>query len=135
MHSLTKQRGIGFTGVMFIIIFAGLVGTMAVRLGPVFVENMGVERSVNQMLQQPDFGSMTKNAFYQKLEFKFYTNDVKSFSREETKKMVTLGKNKETGEKEILIKYEHEVPFMRNIFFNVKFEKTIPVTATAAASN
>ncbi len=121
MHSLTKQRGIGFTGVMFIIIFAGLVGTMAVRLGPVFVENMGVERSVNQMLQQPDF--------------KFYTNDVKSFSREETKKMVTLGKNKETGEKEILIKYEHEVPFMRNIFFNVKFEKTIPVTATAAASN
>ena len=132
MRSLNKQRGMGFTGVLFIIIFAVLVATIAVRLGPVFLENRGVMRAVNNVMNAPDFGAMRKDDFYKRIEQNFYTNDVRTFGPGAQREMVKVTKNKDTGEKEMVIKYEHEVPFMRNVFFNVKFEEHIPINRTGA---
>jgi hypothetical protein len=114
-----QQHG-GIAMIMFIIIFIGLLATMAVQLVPIYLENQSIMRAVNQVKSQPDF---PQRNFYKKLSQALYVNDVRDF---DSQKAIKIVPNKQTGEKELIIRYEKEAPFFKNIFFVVKFENISP---------
>jgi hypothetical protein len=127
MRTLNSQKGLGLTGYLFIFIFIGLVATMALRLIPLYVENMGMQRAINQVMDAPDFGRLTKGDFYRRMEQAFYTNDVKGYNVERISKVLKMTTDKKTGQKQLELIYDADAPFFKNVYFLVKFEHIIPV--------
>ena len=129
-HILRHQRGMSFTGLLFILIFIGLVATMALRIVPMLLEYQGVMRSITQLKASPGF-PWNKQDFYKKLENNLYLNDVKNFGGDFLKESIKIVQNKKSGKKELIIKYQRDAPFFRNIYFTTKFEDVSEVTSVA----
>jgi hypothetical protein len=127
MRTLHTQKGMGISGYLFVFIFIGLIATMALRLIPIYLENMGMQRAINQVMDAPDFGRLTKNEFYKRMEQAYYTNDVKSYNSERISKVLKMNTDKKTGQKQLELIYQVDAPFFKNVYLLVKFEKIIPV--------
>ena len=124
-YTSRAQRGMSFTGVLFILIFVGLVATMGLRIIPMFIEYQAVLRSITQLQNTPGY-PFSKNDFYRKLENQLYLNDAKDF-RPLVRDSVKIVHDKKSGEKKLIVSYERKAPFFRNIYFMAKFEKEGPV--------
>lgn len=124
---LRSQRGIGFVGILFIIIFIGLVATIGLRVTPMFLEYQSVLRAITQLKNTPGYPFGGKTEFYRKLEQLLYTNDVKKFDKKMMKDSIKIKFDKKSGEKMLIIDYQREAPFFKNVFFVAKFNKEEPV--------
>ncbi len=121
MRNLTKQRGIGMMGFVFVAIVVGFVGLVALKLMPFYQEYAGVQRSLNQLKEQPDIKQMSDNEIKNKLLNQFYLNDVRDIKGGNFEQHIVI----EPFENTYVLKlnYTREAPLFYNIHLNVKFQQ------------
>lgn len=118
--SLRRQAGIGWMGWTTILLMAGVIGLMALRLVPHYIDYITVLDVARTLQRESDIGKKSKaelkaivaGRFRQNNLYKMKT-DVLKFSKTPQQRLV------------VLIDYERREPLFGNIELVVKFNKKL----------
>ena len=81
MKSRFSQRGAGMIGIIFILIGLSIIGTLGVKLGPMFVDNMTIEEVIRQMAADQETKGMSNRALRAALEKRLLVNGLDQYAR------------------------------------------------------
>jgi hypothetical protein len=116
---MKNQQGIGLLSFVIIVGVAMVLGTMAIRLAPLYVDYWSLSRVISDVAEESKGAEVTPAQIRQKLSRRFITNRIESISLRDIKI-----KNNDNG---VLIDatYEKRVPLFINIDAVVKFEDAL----------
>ncbi|WP_096087263.1 DUF4845 domain-containing protein [Agaribacterium haliotis] len=107
---LTRQRGMSTSGLILTIGVVGFFLTLLFKMGPSYLDNMGVRSAMKSMLNNnPNIADMSKDKIYSQLSSYFTINGVRDVN---PKDMVIVRRKDRT-----LINHEYEVRVP--VFYNV----------------
>jgi hypothetical protein len=119
--SLSRQAGMTSLGILILVSFIGLFAFAAIRLTPVYMNYMKVAGVLSGVEDEFDGQNPSRGAIRTSIDRRF---DIESVS-EITAKQVTVTQNG-TGF-EVVAKYDHTTPFISNIYFTVRYNKSVPI--------
>lgn len=119
---IQHQRGMTIWGWLFVLGTIGFMALVAMKLFPIYMENMSVKRAINQVATVDGASAMNKKAAWAALAKQFYVDEVKNVSDEN----VAVEVNDE-GVKELIIAYEVRTTMLMNIDIVVWFEERVPL--------
>ena len=125
MHSVkrSKQQGASMLFIGFILVILALIGKFAFSVVPFYEEYAAISRSVNQLSDKPNARTMTGTNLKSSLLNILYINSVRTVKDANFKEHFYL---KKTGSgRDVIIKYQREALFFKNIYLTVKFEETV----------
>ncbi len=126
-RSMRNQQGITLWGFLFVAIVFVIVGMVAFKLFPIYNENMGVKRTLNQVREMPDAQDMRPSQVEHEMLNKLYLNDVRDISRENFKDHFVIER---TAEGVVVhVNYNREAHFAKNVYLLVKFQEDFPMYA------
>lgn len=110
MHRpINHQCGFSAVSILIVLVLSGFLLTVALRLIPLYIDNMAVRGALDSLAQDPALATMSKSEVHRKLEDYFYINNVQG----EPTAAVSI---KETaGTLMVNINYEQRVKLMFNI--------------------
>lgn len=116
---MKHQQGIGLLSFVALIGVAMLLGTMAVRIAPLYVDYWSLKSVITDVVVESEGETVTPAQVRQKLSRRFITNRIESIALREIKI--------KTNEKGVLIDARHEkrVPLFANIDAVVKFDEAL----------
>ncbi len=82
MSSQTSQRGAGMIGIIFILIGLSIIGTLGVKLGPMFVDNMTIEEVIRQVASDPETQNMSNRSLRNALEKRLLINGLDQYAKQ-----------------------------------------------------
>lgn len=112
-----KQSGMTFLGIVFVFLFAGIFALAALRLVPLYMENMSVNQSIESFKQ--DYAAkpnMTLAEMKRNLQTKLDVQDVRHL------KVKDITFKKARGGYEVDASYSPKVNYLSNVNFVVDFE-------------
>ncbi len=116
-RSMRNQQGITLWGFLFVAIVFVIVGMVAFKLFPIYNENMGVKRTLNQVREMPDAQDMRPSQVEHEMLNKLYLNDVRDISRENFKDHFVIER---TAEGVVVhVTYNREAHFAKNVYLLV----------------
>lgn len=117
MHSMNKQRGITFWGLLMIGIMVGFYVFLFFKLLSPYMEYGKVKTSLENVARQPDAGNMERAEIMAALERRFAIEDV---SRVDLKKNLII--EKKPGVTIMRITYEVRVPLFYQVSALLEFD-------------
>lgn len=78
----TTRRGFSLIGVLMWVLLIGGAATVALKLGPYYLQFWTVRSVMDDTGRNPDIAGMGRQAIIQTLEKKLYINDVRSVKNE-----------------------------------------------------
>lgn len=120
---IQHQRGMTIWSWLFVLGTIGFMALVAMKLFPIYMENMSVKRAINQVASVDGAASMNKKAAWGALVKQFYVDEVKSVSDENVDVQVN-----DDGVKELIISYEVRTTMLANVDVVVWFEERAPLT-------
>ena len=120
---IQHQRGMTIWGWLFVLGTIGFMALVAMKLFPIYLENMSVKRAINQVATVDGASAMNKKAAWGALVKQFYVDEVKNVSEENVAVEVN-----DDGVKELIIAYEVRTAMMFNVDIVVWFEERAPMT-------
>ena len=79
---IQHQRGMTIWGWLFVLGTIGFMALVAMKLFPIYLENMSVKRAINQVATVDGASAMNKKAAWGALVKQFYVDEVKNVSEE-----------------------------------------------------
>ena len=125
MLSRKRASGITLIGFLMLLGVVGFFGYMAMRLIPMYVEYMGVVKSMELVRDEPNASSMSPEEIRRSLIGKFDTQYVDDTAIPPQAIRVIRQGSAST----LSIKYERKVPFLYNLELLGTFEKSINLSA------
>ena len=120
----SRQSGMTFLGVLVLILVVGTWVYAAMRLTPVYLEYMKVASTLEKVHDEYDASpGTTETMLRQAIERHFDIESVTVLSQKD------IGIKRESGMYLVTADYEETVPFAFNVFFLVKFDKTVEIQA------
>ena len=119
-----RSRGITLIGFLFLLAVVGFFAYLAMRLVPMYVEYMGVVKSMEQLRSEPGSGNLSPEEIRRKLDFKSNAQYVDENSIPPQAVQVIRQGNGTT----LRIRYERRVPFIHNIELLATFDKSIALS-------
>ncbi|MFN4291650.1 MAG: DUF4845 domain-containing protein [Permianibacter sp.] len=119
---MKQQRGMTIWGWLFVLGTIGFIALVAMKLFPIYMENMSVKKAVNQVAQAEGAGSFNKRTAWVALIKQFYIDEVKSVEEDD----VAVETNDE-GVRELVVAYEVRTSLMFNVDVVVSFEERVPL--------
>lgn len=119
---MQKQRGMTIWGWLFVLGTIGFIALVAMKLFPIYMENMSVKKAVKQVAESSGAAGFNKETAWKALIKQFYIDEVRSVKKED----VTIEVNDE-GTKELVISYEIRTSMMANVDAVVWFEERVPL--------
>ena len=124
MSNRKQMRGITLIGFLFLLAIVGFFGYMAMRLVPIYVEYMGVVKSMEQVRAEPNSRNMSPEEVRRSLQFKFNTQYVDDDAiPPEAIQILRQG-----GSSTLRIRYERRVPFVHNLELLATFDKSVSLS-------
>lgn len=120
----SKQSGITLIGFLVIMAIVGFFAYMAMKLVPSYSEYMGVAKAMNQIATEGVSGKSLDD-IRRELMFKMnfqYVDDATIKPAD-----ITLVRDRASGNSSLRVAYDKEVPFMYNIDFLLRFDKSVPM--------
>ena len=117
-----SQRGISIWVALVLVICLAIGGVIGLKLFPVYLESMKIDRGVSALLEEPDVGKLNKRKFKEALLRKLDIDSVTEINHNNFWDVVTMEKEGESITLEI--SYEVVVPIMGNVSALVDFQKT-----------
>lgn|ERR1039457_179213 len=114
------QRGITFIGLLFIIVLVGIPVYAAIRLVPVYINYMGVARTL-ESLKSEFKGAPDPGAIRRSIDKHFQIDDTTGI---ESKDMEFT---KDNGAVTVHAAYDDKVPFIGDVSLVVSFNKTVTI--------
>ena len=121
MSIRNRTNGITLFGFLFMLLIVGFFAYLAMRLIPMYVEYMGVVKSMEQVRSEPGAGNMAPEQVRRSLQFKFDAQYVESGAIPPQAIQVIRQGNAST----LRIRYERRVPFIHNIELLATFDKSV----------
>ncbi len=119
---IRRQRGITLLGFLFILIVLGFFAYMGMRLFPIYNEFYTVTREMEAVKKEAGVALRTPNQVREMLFARLYISYV------ENVKAQHVNITRERGTYTMTVKYELEQPFIHNIHFLGRFDKTVELT-------
>jgi hypothetical protein len=116
-----KQRGATFLGMLTIGSILGLALYAGIRLVPLYLDNMAVNRALNDVAKSLQGSSPTPSAIRSALNARWTTDYISSVTVEDIE--ITPVKNG----MEMRAAYDGRAPFVANIYFVVEFDKAVVI--------
>ena len=113
------QRGLTLLGFLFAVAIAGLLGTLALRLGPVYLNHFKVIASLEAVTAQPNWAASSREQILSTLQKRWEIDSVDDV----TARDVTIVKDGQAVQ--VRVAYEVTRPFVRNIDLLIHFDETI----------
>lgn len=123
-HTAKRQHGLTMSGLIFLLVVIGLVVTVALKLIPIFMENGSVIKSVQQLKNINGIEKQSVAHVQGRLNDLLNLNDVRGIPMNQFKEYFTWKKN-EKGVRVMVIKYNREAQFFKNIYLLVKFDSVV----------
>lgn len=124
MSNRKHARGITLIGFLFMLLIVGFFVYLGMRLVPMYVEYMGVVKSMEQVRAEPGARNMSPEQVRRSLQFKFDTQYVESGAiPPEAIQVIRQG-----GSATLRIRYERRVPFIHNLELLGTFDKSVSLS-------
>lgn len=114
-----RQEGLTAVSTIALIVLAGFLVLIVLKLAPVYLEYFNVASSVNSLKNEPDLGQKSKEEVYELLRRRFEINDVKRVKKDNVK--ISRAGPVTT----IAVNYEVRIPLLGNVDFLVTFIKNV----------
>jgi uncharacterized membrane protein len=116
-----KQSGLSMWGIMGLLVLLTANGLMALKIGPVYMDNMSVQKVLDSFEEPLKKGRISKSKIKHTITRKLLINNIRDLSED---KITIIQSSEKT---KIEIKYE----VRRNLFYNldavVKFDNVLEV--------
>lgn len=116
-----RSRGITLIGFLILLLVIGFFLYMAMRLVPVYVEYMGVVKSMEQVRAEPGSANRSPEEIRRSLNIKFDAQYVEASAFPPQSIQVV----REGNAQSLRIRYERRVPFIHNIELLATFDKSV----------
>jgi hypothetical protein len=120
MHSRIARREKGMTtlGLLILVVFIGLFAFAAIRLTPVYLNYLKVSGVLDGVHDEFDSQNPSLSAVRTSISRRFDVESVSEITSRDIK--VT----QQGGGFLIVAKYDHTTPFISNVYFTVRFDKS-----------
>lgn len=119
--NIKKQAGLSMWGILGLLVLLGANGLMALKIGPIYVDNMSVKKVLESFKEPLKKDRIAKNKIKNTIIRKLLINNIRDLSKDKIEIIQNSEKTK------IEIKYE----VRRNLFYNldavVKFDNVLEV--------
>jgi hypothetical protein len=119
--SLSRQAGMTSLGILIMVSFIGLFAFAGIRLTPVYLNYMKVAGVLSGVEEEFDGQNPTRAAIRTSVSRRFNIESVSEITVNDVK--VTQDGNGFVVE----VEYDHTTPFISNVYFTVRFKKTVQV--------
>jgi hypothetical protein len=118
---INRQRQAGMTtiGIVFLLAFVGIFAFGFLRLTPVYLNYMKIVGVVDGVQKEFDGQGPTSSGVKRSIRRRFDVESVGVIMAKDVK-VTTVD-----GGLEVSAVYEHTAPFIANIYFTVRFDKTV----------
>jgi hypothetical protein len=125
---MKRQSGISMIGFIIILIIAAFFAYTAMKLVPAYMDYFSVSKALNTVATQAQSGDMSAEELVRKLDTQelsqyFDDSDIRDGN-------VQIVNDPKLG-KVIRLSYDKKIPWLYNISFLVKFEKSVPFKVQA----
>lgn len=120
-RSVPREHGMTGIGMLVIAMFVGLFAFAAIRLTPIYLNYMKVSGVLEGVYKEFDSQAPSRSAIQTSIQRRF---DVESVSQLTARDIKVTPDN---GGFLVAAKYDHTSPFIGNIHFTVKFDKSVLV--------
>src|SRR5665213_208438 len=124
MNMRSKVKGITLIGFAIVLCVLGFFAYLAMRLVPMYVEYMGVVKTMELERKEPGVAQRSLEEIRRDMSLKFTTQYVDDASVPPT--AITL--KKEATGATLRVAYEKRVPFMYNIDLIGTFDRSVSLT-------
>ena len=120
MHgrTLRRERGMTTLGMLILVVFIGLFAFAAIRLTPVYLNYLKVAGVLEGVYEEFDRQAPTRAAIRTSISRRF---DVESVSEISARDIEVTAQD---GGFLVAAKYDHTTPFISNVYFTVRFDKS-----------
>lgn len=124
MKTMNRQRGLGFWSFVWSAAVVVLVAVLLIKIIPVYLDNMKLQRALEDLTDQPNIMQTHRLAMIRSLERKLYIDYAHEIV--DIKKAFKVKNIK--GKREFSIDYERVVPLAYNasLLFDFKNHVTVP---------
>ena len=119
---LSKQRGMTFIGMVILVAFFGVVGFGILQLVPVYLENMKVVQSMNQVQDELSKGKVDVAAIRKALRKRMVVEDLRDM---DVKKDFVI--SRVDNGYELKADYERRKNYIANVYLLVDFEYAVEI--------
>jgi hypothetical protein len=119
--SFSRQAGMTTLGLLILVIFVGLFAFAGIRLIPVYLNYMKVSGVLNGVEEEFDGQNPSRAAIRTSITRRF---DVESVSEISAKDIIVTADGNGFL---VQVKYDHTTPFIANVYFTVRFDKSVQV--------
>lgn len=117
-----RQRGMTFIGMLILISFLGLVGFGIIQLVPMYLENMKVVQSINQVKTELDRNKPDAVAIRKALRKRFVVEDLRDI---DVKKDILI--ERIDGGYRVTADYERRKAYVANVYLLADFEHSVEI--------
>ena len=127
MHAPRKQSGWSLFSLTFVVLVAGLLVLVGLKLYPGYYEAFNVRDALTSLQENPNVGRMSKVEVWSSLEKHF---DISGLYNPSVKREnLSVEFDRQTGRKVIALDYEYRNHVMFNIYALLTFHHQIEVEA------
>jgi hypothetical protein len=119
--SARRQHGMTTLGLIILVGFVGVFVFAIMRLTPIYLNYLKVAGVVNGVFEEFDSQNPTRGALRLSISRGFGVESVDVIDYKDVKVQAV------DGGFEVQAKYDHTSPFIANIYFTVKFDKSVIV--------
>lgn len=120
LGALRSQAGITAIGFLLLACVFGIIGLGAMRLTPIYLENMRLKTILNDLENDPGRTSVSPEGIRLELSQRFYVEGVRVPPENVKISQVREGY-------QVSVQYENRAPFIADIWFLVDFNKQVMV--------
>jgi hypothetical protein len=120
---MRKQRGMGFIGVLLLLVFVGAFALLSLKLLPIYLESFKVQTALESLKGDPDLIVKGKEEVLEALERRFEVDDVEHVSRN------NIEVQTRPGGMRVRVVYEVRGELVGNLDFVAKFDKSAELAA------
>ena len=120
------QQGLTLIGFAMVLIVAGCVAYLAMRVVPMYLEYMQVVKALEGVAQEPGIETMDPDRIHNLLGRRFNIGYVETINSKDVKIL------RDANGMRLSVNYEVRKPVVSNVDLIMHFEKTVPVGSTGA---
>jgi cell division protein FtsB len=113
-----REQGMTTLGMLILVVFIGLFAFAAIRLTPVYLNYLKVSGVLEGVYEEFDRQAPTRAAIRTSISRRF---DVESVSEITARDIEVTAQD---GGFLVAAQYDHTTPFISNVYFTVRFDKT-----------
>jgi hypothetical protein len=121
MHRAQNQAGITVIGLMLIIIPFALIGYVALRAAPVYIEALSVGDAINSLKKELDLKEKSRDEIFRMIKKRFEVNNITSVGKDDIEIQKTVNDVK------VSVDYEAKAPLFGNVSLAFAFHKNAVV--------